>query len=64
MRTLFLLVIILMLFAVSCVATGVQKCHTDHKYQGDKEVETYTECISQPAGDHPKMTLKHQEMYQ
>lgn len=62
LRTIFVL-LLLVLFMTSCVATNIQKCRTDHKYEDGKLVETYTECITQQVqGGALPVTLKHPEL--
>lgn len=51
-------------FTASCVPTTVSKCHTDKKYEGDKVVSEYTECINQQAGDRRPVTIKNKYLFE
>lgn len=65
MKKLFFLILLLVAFSlVSCSPVTLSKCHKDYKYNGDKLISEYTECITQTPEKTTPIHLKHQELYE
>ena len=63
MRKLFLVVVLGFILA-ACSPVTIQKCHKEYKYDGDKIMSEYTECLTQTPEKMLPVHLKHQELYE
>jgi hypothetical protein len=55
---------IVCLTMVACTPVTIQKCHKEYKYDGDKLVSEYSECVNQTPEKMMPIHLKHQELYE
>jgi len=65
MKKIILLFILLLAFSLtSCAPVTISKCVEDYRYNGDKVISIYKECITQTPERIPPIHLRHKELYE